>query len=309
MGLTLSAVMPNFNHAPYLPHAIESILQQTRPPDEFLILDDASTDHSVSIIEAYAAKYPLIRFLRNAVNQGVLAAHEQLFQLAKGDWIYSGAADDDRFPSFFQSAMSMAERFPQAGLVFGKMVTTDDQGRELGEIVASCWQTPLYAPPERYLNEYLNVESPFHSATAATIFRRDAFAEVGWFRRELGPFSDTFAARAIALKYGACYVPERFCTWRKMLGSVSQKYRGDAERTLELVRTAAAMMSSPPFQNRFHQDYVERWKRRATRQVLWNFWLGDEYNVSDERPHFLLRNLSRLRRLPALMALALRNRW
>lgn len=308
MQLRLSAVIPNFNHARYLPHAIESVLQQTRPPDEFLILDDASTDNSVEIIQSYAAKNPLIRFIRNSNNQGVIAAHAQLFRLATGDWLYSGAADDDRYPDFFRSAMDMAERFPNAGLVFGKMVTTDADGHELGEVSASRWKYPLFAPPEQFLTEYLNVESPFHSATAATIFRREAFEEVGWFRSDLGSFSDTFATRAIGLKYGSCYVPERFCTWRKITGSVSQEFRLDVERTLQMVDRAASLMTSPSFQDRFPPTYVERWEQLARRQLLWSFWLGDEYGQRGNRPHFLLRNLIRLRRLPALVKLALRTR-
>src|SRR5688572_8100484 len=99
--LTLSAVMPSYNHAKYLPSAIESVLNQTRAPDEFLILDDASTDHSVEIIEAYAARFPSIRFVRNERNQGVIAAHQRLFEMATGDFLYSGAADDQRYPHFF----------------------------------------------------------------------------------------------------------------------------------------------------------------------------------------------------------------
>ena len=303
---TLSAVMPNFNHAKYLPDAIESILQQTRPPDEFLILDDASTDNSVEIIESYAARYPLIRFVRNSTNEGVIAAHEKLFRMAAGEWLYSGAADDDRYPRFFELAMEMAERYPDAGLVFGKMVTTDSQGRELGEIASKHWQSPLYADPNRYLHEYLDVESPFHSATAATIFRREAFAEVGWFHPELGSVSDTFAVRAIAMRYGACYVPERFCSWRKVHGSVSQQYRQNAQRTLEVVDRAAAMMRSDTFRDRFPAKYIARWERSARRQVLWSYLLGDEHEGDLKRPNFLIRNLARLKRVPALVALMAR---
>ncbi len=304
--LTLSAVLPNYNHARFLPQAIESILNQSRPPDELLILDDASTDNSVEIIAAYAARSSLIRFVRNATNQGVIAAHQRLFELATGDWLYSGAADDDRFPCFFDLAMNMAEQHPTSGLVFGRMVVMDSREQELGEVASSRWQAPVFASPSQYLHEYLDVESPFHSATAATIFRRDALADVGWFQPQLGSFSDTFAARAIALRHGAGYVPERFCSWRKMPGSVSQSISRDARRTLDIVSVAAELMKSEKFRDRFPTDYVAHWKRAARRHVLWNFLLGDDYLPASERPNFLLRNLGRLRRLPELIALACR---
>ena len=41
---TLTVTLPNYNHAKFLPRAIEELLSQSRPPDEFLILDDASTN-------------------------------------------------------------------------------------------------------------------------------------------------------------------------------------------------------------------------------------------------------------------------
>ncbi|MBM3777382.1 MAG: glycosyltransferase family 2 protein [Acidimicrobiia bacterium] len=51
---SLSALMLNYNHGRYLGRAIEAIVAQSRPADEFLILDDASTDDSVEVIERHA---------------------------------------------------------------------------------------------------------------------------------------------------------------------------------------------------------------------------------------------------------------
>jgi hypothetical protein len=112
--------------------------------------------------------------------------------------------------------------------------------------------------------------------------------------------------RAIALKHGVCYVPERFCSWRKMPGSISQAFRADAERTLEIVEKSAALMASEPFADRFPLEYVERWKRAARRHVLWSYWLGEDYLPRGARRNFLVRNFARLRRLPELAALACR---
>ena len=58
---TLSVVMPNYNHAKFLPRALDSLLGQTRPPDEILVLDDGSTDDSRAILERVAGREPLIR--------------------------------------------------------------------------------------------------------------------------------------------------------------------------------------------------------------------------------------------------------
>ncbi len=71
--MKLTAVLPNYNHAEYLPHALNALLAQTRPADELIVIDDASTDNSVAIIEGYLARHPNIRFVRNAGNLGTVS--------------------------------------------------------------------------------------------------------------------------------------------------------------------------------------------------------------------------------------------
>ncbi len=296
---TLSVAMPNYNHAQFLPRAIEGIVGQTRPPDEFLILDDASTDNSVEIIESYAAQYPFIHVVKSDRNLGVIAAHETLYRMAAGDYLYSAAADDDRYPRFFELAMQAIDRFPAAGLVFGKMVTLDETGQEVAETQARCWQETVFASPERFLHEFLEREPAMQAMTGATIFQRAAFEEVGWCRPELGSFADTFAARAIALKYGACYVPERFYRWHRMGGSFSDQTNRNAQRGLDIIARAEKLMRSAEFADRFPTSYVRSWAWHQRCQTIWNFVLGAQEAHSDKRPAFWKRNLHRLPRLLA----------
>lgn len=301
--LRLSVAMPNYNHAAFLPAAIESVVAQSRPPDEFLILDDASTDDSISIIEDYAARYPIIRVFRNAQNRGVHAAHQRLFEMAQGDFLYGAAADDDRYPTFFERAMEMAERHQECGLVFGAMHVMNRDGDYLTTIQVDRWKTARYVSPAEYLRDYLEVEPPLHSLTVSTIFRRAALAEVGWLRPELGSFADTFAARAIALKHGACYVPEPFSKWRRMAGSVSQSTTREARKMLDLSAAICQCMLSPEFRDRFPREHVTRWRRRLRRQVLWHTLLGESDESPGARPNFLVRNFRRLARIPRLIPL------
>ncbi len=296
---TLSVVLPNYNHAAELPRAIESILNQTRLPDEFLILDDASTDESVAVIRRYAEKSPLIRLIRNERNTGVMAAHRRLFEEAQGEWVHAIAADDWRTPRFFERAMEMAARFPQAGLIFGDTVVVDEADRELARIRVRCWPEPLFAPPERFLQEYLESEAPSHSSIAATIFRRDAFAQVGWYREELLSWGDTFALRAVGLAHGACYIPETFAHWRRRSGSYSGASRSEPERMLGIIERAARLMRSPEFGHLFPERHVRRWRRLYRLLVVRDFWKGD---IGDDSP-FLARWARRAGRTPAAVRL------
>jgi glycosyltransferase involved in cell wall biosynthesis len=272
---TLSVVLGNYNHARFLPRAIETITHQTRPPDEFLIVDDASTDNSVEVIESYAARFPYIRLYRNEVNLGVVKTYERLFELATGDYIHPIAADDERYAEFLRRALEMAERYPDAGLIFGDMDIVNEEGVLEGTVTASAWDEPLYAAPDRYLREYALHEKPSHSLIGATVFRRQPFQEVGWYQAPLTSWSDTFSFHAIALKHGVCYVPERFSKWHRQRASYSQKSIADPRTTLDIVDRAARLMRSEKFRDRFPESFVRQWSRKYRRQIIKEFWRGD----------------------------------
>src|SRR5262245_27676203 len=64
----LSVVIPNYNHAPYLPRCLGALLSQSVLPREIIVLDDASTDNSVAVVKCLAGRSPLIRLVRNEQN-------------------------------------------------------------------------------------------------------------------------------------------------------------------------------------------------------------------------------------------------
>jgi glycosyltransferase involved in cell wall biosynthesis len=304
-GRTLSVLMPNFNHAKYLPAAIEGVLNQTRAPDEFLILDDASTDNSLEIIESYAARYPVIRVLRNVQNAGVVGAHRRLFEEAKCQYVCTAPADDTHLSHYYERGMALAEEYPQAGIIFGKIRVVDERDRELAVLGMRRWSEPTYASPERFLKEYLEVEAPSHSLCGATIYRRDAFREVDWYRPELGSWSDTFAARAIGLKYGACYIADVVYQFRRLPTSYSGKSRANPRHMLDIIARAARLMRSDEFRDRFPEEHVRRWERGYRLLTMWNTWQGEGMGFHPETPAFWLNSIKRIPKLPSALSLAL----
>jgi glycosyltransferase involved in cell wall biosynthesis len=285
--------MPNYNHAHYLPRSIEAIANQTRPPDEFLILDDCSTDNSLEVIDSYLPRYSFLRLIRGEQNVGVNTANRRLFAQASGDYIHAAAADDDRFPRFFELAMQMVEAHPRAGLVFGKIVVKNEEKEVIGGVDVPRWTEPLYADPARLLDEYLDVELASHSASPSTIYRREPFQEVGWYREELGPWADTFAARAIGLKYGVCFVPEKFSVDFRLPASYSQQTKDNPRKAIDVIARAAFLMRSEAFRERFPAAHVRRWERQFRRLVAWNCLLGS----GPRDTSFLRRNLFRIPRI------------
>jgi len=89
----LSVIIPVYNGRRYLSEAIDSLLQQTLPPEEIIIIDDGSTDGTDQLIAEYCTTYPHIRMIRNA-RGGVSAARNKGLGVATGQFIYFMDADD-----------------------------------------------------------------------------------------------------------------------------------------------------------------------------------------------------------------------
>lgn len=90
----VSVIMPSYNHAKYLPEAIESVLEQTLPDFELIIIDDGSIDGSQQIIEEYKKKDNRIRIILHNKNQGISNTFNELIESAKGKFLSPIASDD-----------------------------------------------------------------------------------------------------------------------------------------------------------------------------------------------------------------------
>ncbi|MCB1713751.1 MAG: glycosyltransferase family 2 protein, partial [Candidatus Competibacteraceae bacterium] len=93
-AVTISVIIPAHNRAHTLPRALDSVLAQTRPADEVILVDDGSTDDTAALLQAH---YPTVRYLHQP-NQGVSAARNSGIRLARGDWIALLDSDDAWLP-------------------------------------------------------------------------------------------------------------------------------------------------------------------------------------------------------------------
>jgi len=257
---TVSALLCNYNHGRLVGRAIEALVAQSRPPDELIVVDDGSTDDSAAVIRSWAGRVPFLRFLQNEANLGFHASSVRALALAQGDYVYSGAADDYVLPGFFEAVVGLCERFPQAGIGCGQMVTEWPDGTRRRSDGYRRFTAPGYIPPERYLTDCLETEPPTQALSSSTIYRRQCLLEIGGWPAELGSWCDTFAIRAIGLKYGLCYVPQDVAVWCVNPGGLSQSTLVDPLKSLQIVRRAAAKMRSPVFAERFPAGYVQQWE-------------------------------------------------
>ena len=106
MNKLVSIITPTFNVEKFISQTIESVLNQTYPHWELLITDDASTDHTVKIIEGYQKKDPRIKLFKLNQNSGAAVARNTSIENAKGKYHAFLDGDDIWFINHLQDSVS-----------------------------------------------------------------------------------------------------------------------------------------------------------------------------------------------------------
>lgn len=236
----LSVVMPNFNHARYLPRSLEAIFAQSLQPREVIVLDDASTDDSIAVIESFARRHPNLRFVKNESNCGVVANMNRGLELVRTRFAAYSAADDYVLPGFFEKTVSLLERHPQAGLAFGfDSFQFGNDGRP--EPNPDGWPAAAdyYSPDDvcRHLRHTI--------AGHTTIFRVDALRGAGGFDPDLAWYADWFAGLTLAFRHGACHLSEPLAIRVLMDGNYSMEAKRSGAKHIAVLQAFFRRIASP----------------------------------------------------------------
>jgi glycosyltransferase involved in cell wall biosynthesis len=125
IGLTV------YNGEQYLEETLQSFLAQTYQDFELIISDNASTDRTGGIAQAYAARDDRIRLNRNERNLGLAGNHNVAFALARGEYFKWAAADDVCRPTYLSRCVEVLDRDPTVVLAYPRTQFVDEAGRPL----------------------------------------------------------------------------------------------------------------------------------------------------------------------------------
>jgi glycosyltransferase involved in cell wall biosynthesis len=122
-----------YNHERFVIEALESVLTQTYPNVELIVVDDASQDHSKRLIDSFVKDHPDVRFISHKSNQGTCKAFNSAFVHARGAFIIDLAGDDVLLPGRVEAgvqAFSVCDE--TVGVQFGDAFNIDEDGKPLG---------------------------------------------------------------------------------------------------------------------------------------------------------------------------------
>jgi glycosyltransferase involved in cell wall biosynthesis len=263
----VTIVVPNYNHARYLPESLGSIAAQKRAPDRVLIIDDASTDDSLAVISRFIAEHPSWELIRHDSNKGVVAGQNEAIALADTDWIGFLGADDALHPDYLERSLAEAANCSSAGLICAcaEIIGTRET-RALRPIMLPKGRSTFLTPDD--VRNALRVGDNYFSGTVS-LYRRSALVALGGFDQELGSFADAFLARQLALTYGVFFVAEILGYWRIHGRNYSMTTAMDPNALSERLGQIRALIAGSTL---FPQGYGGAFERRtrfgAARMVI-----------------------------------------
>ncbi len=169
-ALSCSVIIPAFNSADYIPQALNSLLEQSWPPDEILVVDNNSTDETAALVSTFAAPVQLLREPR----QGASFARNRGIEAATGEIIAFLDADDISLPHRIEKQLQVFSDHPHIDLVFSTMSYTD----------ANLQPTQSRARCDNFHGQSFFgqlLERNRIGSTSVAMARRSALLEVGGF--------------------------------------------------------------------------------------------------------------------------------
>jgi glycosyltransferase involved in cell wall biosynthesis len=220
---TISVIIPNYNCAMYVAQAIQSVLDQTYPPQELIVVDDGSTDGSRGIIERYGAAVKLIP-LAHSGRPGFV--RNRGIEAARGTVIAFVDADDVWLPSKLAIQMAYLEAHPEVGLVHSNLQVIDAQGRYLRDIFLGCPGSRGLSDdyPESSFMQLVNGDS--NVWTSSVIVRHACLERVGGFPENFTVGEDYHLWIRIAREFRVGYIPEALAKHRKHAANTGTSWAG-----------------------------------------------------------------------------------
>lgn len=124
--------LPFYNAEKYLALAIESVLQQTYTDWELLLLDDGSTDNSLSIAQSYAQKDSRIKVISDGKNKNLATRLNELPSLAQGLYLARMDADDIMHPARIERQLAVLETHPEIDVLGTNAYIINDENAVIG---------------------------------------------------------------------------------------------------------------------------------------------------------------------------------
>lgn len=205
----VSVIMPAYNAEKYIKEAIDSILGQTFPDFELIILDDCSKDMTGQIIQSYRDER--IIYVRNEENLRVARTLNKGLQIARGEYIARMDADDSSFPDRLAKQVAYLDCHPEIAVLGTNVELFDENG-----VIGTGWSA---TNPEQ-----MKVDLFFSCGLAhpSVMMRKSVILELGGYHPEFEGLEDYELWCRVSEKYAVTTLPDLLFRYRIHGGQVTK---------------------------------------------------------------------------------------
>ncbi len=216
----VSVICTCYNHERYVEEALQSVMAQTYPNVELIVIDNNSSDTSAERIRAFVRRHPAVQFVSNKTNAGLNPAFNQGLRLAKGRYVIDLSADDVLLPNRIARQVEQFERLagPYA-VVFSNAAFINEWGERTGVHYGVDADGHVLKPVPSG-DVFRNVLASYFISTPTMMMRRDVLNELGGYDETLAYEDFDFWVRSARL-YHYAYLDEVLTLKRQLTTSLS----------------------------------------------------------------------------------------
>lgn len=260
---SVAVVVNTYNQAHYLGDAIQSVLDQSRPADEILVIDDGSSDDPEHVLQAY----PDIRYIRQQ-NQGLAASRNTGLAATTAEMIVFLDADDRLLPAALATGLACHQQTPGCGFAYGSYRNIANNGQFLSPALY------IEAGEHPYLDLLGGNTIGMH---AAVMYRREALIRHGGFDARLRRCEDYDLYLKIARNEKIASHSDTIAEYRRHDANMSHDHRGMLAAVLLVLDRQKPHIRPASGEREALIQGRRRWKRYFARQA---FVLGLETGTS-----------------------------
>ena len=253
MRMTIAAVIPLYNGAEFIDEAIHSVLQQTEPVDEIIVVDDGSTDRGPEIVRTLAKANPIT--LLSKPNGGQSSARNMAVRHTTCTHIAFLDQDDAWYEDHLEILKKpfADESIRRLALVYGNLDFVDRRGRMIGYSILNEKPSPQ---PKTSLEQCL--EQDLYILPSASLVSRTAIFDVGFFDERLSGYEDDdLFTRIFWQGYRSVYINRAVTRWR-LYGDSSSFSQRMANSRLIYFKKQIELFQNEPAVNLWPQKTIAR---------------------------------------------------
>ena len=210
--MEVSVIITSYNYEQYIKEAIESVLAQTFQDFEIIIIDDASSDSSLKIIEQYVDKDNRIKVIKNSVNKGLAKSLKIACQAARGEYIAILESDDSWTKSYLERKLAIFKEHENTGFIYNTVKLSGYYSRKTEEKFNKIinWSNEQEYPKDMfydfgYQNRILTLSS--------MMFRRYLLEKID-FNTPVDKLTDWYLYIQLAKFSKGYFLPKKITVWR-----------------------------------------------------------------------------------------------